>query len=172
MLSKNELRKKAKIIRNNLDMMEISAQICNKIEMSEAFQNSTNIMIFFPLNHEVDLTSLLTHNKNFYLPRVNDKELDVCYYELGDELEYSKFKTLEPKTAPITNLDILDTIYIPALMADKNNYRLGYGGGFYDKFLSKLTPRTKKVVVIPECLIIDELPHDSFDIASDFVICE
>src|SRR5574344_3148654 len=172
MIEKNELRKKAKEIRKYLDMQEISAQICSRIEFTDFFQKSTNIMIFYPLNHEIDLTSLLTHNKNFFLPKVNGENLDVCAYTLGDELEFSKYKTLEPKTTPITNLAILDVIFIPALCTDKDNYRLGYGGGYYDRLLSKLPESVKKVVVIPQTLIFDEIPHEKFDIKADIVFSE
>src|SRR5574344_1414230 len=172
MITKNELRKKAKEIRKTLDIPEISAKICDIIDESDFFHKATNIMIFYPLENEIDLTSLLTHQKNFFLPRVNGKDLDVCAYTLGDELEFSKFKTLEPKTEAISNLKLLDLIFIPALAVDKDNFRLGYGGGFYDKLLSKVPDTVRKIVVIPSKLIVNSLPHDKFDIKADMIISE
>ena len=51
-------------------------------------------------------------------------------------MEISNFGIKEPCSEPVAP-DILDLIIVPALMVDKNGYRLGYGGGFYDRFLKK-----------------------------------
>lgn len=172
MITKNDLRKFAKEKRKLLDIPEISAKICDEIDCSDFFHKVTNIMIFYPLKYEIDLTSLLTHNKNFFLPRVNGKELDICEYSLGDELEFSQFKTLEPKTKAITNLKMLDVIFIPALAVDINKYRLGYGGGFYDRLLAKIPDNVRKIAVIPSELIIENVPHEEFDQKVDYIISE
>ncbi len=173
MNTKDILRKKAKAIRKTLDIPDISEKICTLIENSDLFKNSTNIMIFYPLNYEIDLTSLLTHaGKNFFLPKVNGKKLDICYYELGDELDFSEFNTLEPKTEPITNTDIIDAIFIPALFADKKGFRLGYGGGFYDRLLKTFSSNTKKIIVISNALLTESLPTEEFDQCADYIINE
>ena len=65
--------------------------------------------------------------------------------------------------------NILDLVITPALMADKECYRLGYGGGFYDKFLP-LCKNAYKLIVIPKQLLVDKLPRDNFDVKVDEVI--
>ncbi len=171
MNDKNELRKNAKKIRNSLDMETLSEKIMQNIKNSEIYKNAKHVMLFYPLKNEVNLLRLLFDNKTFYLPRVEGQNLLVCPYKYGDELKVSDFKTQEPTTSPV-NTEILDLIFVPALMIDKNNYRLGYGGGFYDKFLSKIDKNITKSVAIPSALITEKLPTEDFDVKMDVKFCE
>jgi len=172
MTNKNDLRKKAKHIRNSLDMKIISEKIVVNVSTLNEYKFAKHVMIFYPLGSEVDLRGLLKDKKQFYLPKVSGNELLVCPYKLGNELVVSKFKTLEPMSEPICDIGILDLVFIPALMADKRLNRLGYGGGFYDRFLSKVTSSTKKIVTIPKALIVDKIPADDFDELVDLIVCE
>lgn len=171
MLTKNELREKARQIRNSLEIDKISEKIVNDIKAAEIYQLAQHIMIFYPLNDEINLLPLLKDNKNFYLPKVQGDDLVVCPYKEGDKLSISKFNTKEPLTKPI-NPDILDIIFVPALMVDKAFYRLGYGKGYYDKFLSKNSPKALRIVPIASALIKDEIPHDEFDVQFDIILDE
>lgn len=174
MIEKNELRKKAKTIRNSLDMQKISEMIVQNILQLEEYQKALNIMIFYPLKHEVNLLGLLnkkTSVKNFYLPKVDGENLLVCPYNKGDKLIKAAFNTEEPLTAPV-NAEILDIIFVPALMVDRNLNRLGYGGGFYDRFLSINGLKATKIAAIPNALIVEKLPSEAFDIKADIIVCE
>lgn len=174
MFKKTELRKKAKKIRSTLDMVQISAKIVASLRTVEIYQDSQDVMLFYPLDYEIDLLPLLRDEeggKNFYLPRVEGDELVVCPYKFGDELIESTFKTKEPTSKPI-NPEILDLILVPALMVDNDFYRLGYGCGFYDRFLSKNAHKAVKIVPIPSALIIDKLPSNEFDVQFDIMVDE
>lgn len=172
MQEKKELRKKAKEIRKSLDMEPISEKIVGNIFGLKEYVKSKNIMIFYPLGHEVNLLGLLSdRDKNFFLPRVQGEKLLVCPYKMGDELSLSAFKTQEPITEPV-DADILDLIFVPALMVDKHLHRLGYGGGFYDKFLSNHASNATKIVAIPSALMVSKLPSESFDAKIDIVVNE
>ena len=95
----------------------------------------------------------------------------ACTYQKGDELTESIYQTKEPKTKSV-DTDIIDIVFVPALMADKNLHRLGYGGGFYDRFLAKNCKNAKKIVAIPSALITDELPTHIYDAKIDMIISE
>lgn len=170
MITKEELRKLARKTRNSLDMEKLSEEIVENIFNLELYKEAQHIMLFCPLEHEVDLLPLLMDDKKFYLPKVQGKQLLVCPYELCDELVMSEFKTKEPITKPV-DPDILDIIFVPALMADKKFNRIGYGGGFYDRFLSKNLDALK-IIAIPSELLIDEIPEDFFDEKVNVIICE
>lgn len=169
MQEKNELRKRAKKIRMSLDIENISKKIVEKIKNHSLYIKSEHIMIFYPIGHEVNLLELLRDDKKFYLPRVDGENLLVCPYKNGDKLTLSAFKTQEPVSKPVDS-NILDIVFVPALMVDKNNHRLGYGGGFYDKFLSKNAANAAKIVAIPSALMIDKIPAEDFDAMIDLVI--
>lgn len=175
MAEKNELRIKAKQIRNSLDMQKLSEKIVQNILQLDVYKNARRVLLFYPLQHEVNLLGLLkdesAKKKTFYLPRVEYKNLIVCPYKEGDELVESAFKTKEPLTTPI-DIRKLDIIFVPALMVDKKLTRLGYGGGFYDRFLSSKCARGTKIAVIPSALIAEHLPSEAFDIRMDLIVCE
>lgn len=172
MIIKTELRKQAKEIRKSLKLKEISVKITENIMNFDVYKSAKNIMIFYPLKHEVNLLSLLKDkSKNFYLPKVEGENLLVCPYKAGEKLIHSAFRTEEPLTNPVDS-EILDIVFVPALMADRNMDRLGYGGGFYDKFLSKNCKNAVKIIAIPSQLIADEIPSESYDEKVDFIVSE
>ena len=160
MKTKQELRLEAKNIRKNLDMQEISKNLVLKIRDLKEYQESQNVLIFYPMSCEVNLLDLLKDNKNFYLPKVKGNDLVICPFT--NELEKSELNIYEPCSNPV-NPQILDLIFLPALMADKNNNRLGYGKGYYDRFLAKY-PNIKTILPIAKELVVDKLPVDNFDI--------
>lgn len=171
MQDKKQLRKYAKNVRKSLNISLISKRIVQKIRELDVYKEAKNIMIFSPLEYELDLMPLLSDDKNFFLPKVEGENLSVCPYKFGDKLLVSDFKTLEPLTESVSS-KVLDLIFVPALMADKFNNRLGYGGGFYDRFLAQCSPNSIKIVAVPSVLLVDEIPAESFDIKADITICE
>lgn len=166
---KNSLRVKAKNIRKSLDMTKVSADLVVKIRQSLLYQKAKHVMIFYPTKFEVNLLDLLSDDKEFYLPRVQEHDLLVCPYNKKSELKESSFHIFEPTSNPIKP-ELLDLVVVPALMADKNGYRLGYGGGFYDRFLKSFQENFKSIVAIPNELFVEKLSIDSFDIPVDVVL--
>ena len=167
MKNKTDLRIYAKEIRKSLDTKSISKKIVDLIRQTDIYKSAKNVMTFYPKQYEIDLRELINDDKSFFLPKIHDNNLLVCPY--CNNLKPSTFNTLEPCSDPI-NSDILDLVILPALMADKNGYRLGYGKGFYDRFLKNCNSKT--IVVIASELLVETLPYDEFDVPADFVIHE
>lgn len=167
-MDKKSLRIWAKNKRKEIDMASISAVLADKLVQTEEYKSSKNIMLFYPMPEEVNLLSLLKdETKTFYLPRIKGNELECCPYCVGDELCESKFHTQEP-TCQACNKTVIDIVITPALACDKNGYRLGYGGGFYDRFLADF--KGIKVVCIPKELIIETVYPEKYDIKTDLII--
>lgn len=163
------LRENAKSVRKTLKLQDISEKIVSNIKLQTWYKSARNVMIFYPLSDEINLMSLAIQDKNFYLPRVNGDDIEICPYKAGDELVTSKWGISEPKTSPV-NLAQIDIIFTPALMIDKNFHRLGYGGGFYDRLMKDYAG--VKAGVIPEKLYVDSIPVGDYDIPLDCVITE
>lgn len=168
MLSKQDLRKWAKEERKKLDFSKISENLVCKLMDTEEYQKAKNIMLFYPKAYEVNLLALLDDKtKNFYLPKMQENDLLCCPYGKGDELCESCFKTKEPLSSSVEK-DLLDLVIVPALAVDKDNYRLGYGGGFYDRFLSNVNCKT--ITCIPEVFYLETVFAEDFDIKIDKII--
>ena len=166
--SKSDLRKKAKCIRKSLSIAEKSKIAIEKIRGNTLYIPAKNVLIYYPLRYELNLLALLDDEKNFYLPRVCGENLQICPFKKGDKLVTSSFNICEP-CSNFINPRNLDLVVVPALMADKSGFRLGYGGGFYDRFLVK-NNTVKNILPIAKELIVEELPHEEFDIKIDEII--
>ncbi|MDD3236931.1 MAG: 5-formyltetrahydrofolate cyclo-ligase [Candidatus Gastranaerophilales bacterium] len=166
------LRKKAKNIRSGLDIVSISEKIVNNLFGLECFISAKNIFCYNSFGNEVITQQILNiAEKNIYIPRVRGDLMEVCPYEKG-QFTVSSFGIYEPTGSPLKELGVLDLIIMPALMADKKGYRLGYGKGYYDRFVAGLQKAVPKVILIPQELVVDELPRDCFDCKSEISVTQ
>lgn len=169
---KTDLRIRFKNLRKTQDLEFLSETITANIRNMDVYKSARDVMIYYPTKYEIDILELLQDkDKNFYLPRVNDSELLVCPYQAGDLLEKSQHNIMEPMSIPISP-DDLDLIIVPALAADENKYRLGYGGGFYDRFLAAFKNPPVTIVPVSSLQVVECLPVEEFDIPADYVVTE
>lgn len=172
-MGKQELRKWAKEVRSKLDIETLSGIFVQKLRQTEEYKNAKNIMIFYPLEDEVNLLSLTEDKtKNFYLPKIDGDNLLCCKFDKDTRLCESCFNTKEPVEK---NISAPDLVIVPALAVDKNNYRLGYGKGFYDRFLGvnnydNYSPKT--ITCIPKQLITETVFPNEYDIPVDLIITD
>ena len=167
-MGKKELRIWARSKRKELDMEKVSSVLTEKLAKINIYKDSQNVMIFYPKSDEVNLLSLLKDNtKRFYLPRIKGEDMECCLYKTGDELLESSFHTMEPSCNACSKTEI-DLVIAPALACDKNGYRLGYGGGFYDRFFSDY--KGKKICCIPDELVVETVYPDEQDIKMDLIL--
>ena len=166
MEDKTYYRTIAKTQRKELDIKKISSKLCDILSKTDEYINAKDVLIYYPLKYEISLLELLSDDKQFYLPKVFNEDLQVCPY--SEDLMVSSLGIKEPCNNPVT-AERLDLIIVPALMVDKENYRLGYGGGYYDRFLTRY-PHIKSVTLISEKFCVEKLPHDVFDVPVDIVI--
>lgn len=167
-MDKNSLRKNAKEIRKNLFSKNANSIANSRVQQSSLYKNSKNILTFYPLKYEFNFLELLNDDKNFFLPKVCGEKLQICPYKKEDILIKSDLNICEPCTNSI-NPNQINLAIVPALMADKNGFRLGYGGGFYDRFLSE-NPNIKTITVVLKELFVESLPHEEFDVKIDEII--
>lgn len=112
--------------------------------------------------------------KTICVPKCMPKEKKLVFYELGDfdQLEKSYYNLLEPKTDKTTRVEKpqIDLLIVPGLVFDKNGYRIGFGGGYYDRFLADFPNKT--VSLAHSGQIREGLPIDSYDIPVQHLITE
>lgn len=170
MHSKDEIRLIHKEKRKKLNMNELSEKIVNKIFSLSEFQTAKNIFAYISLKNEVNTDSILhLKNKNIFVPKIQGQEIVMTKYT-SLNLTKNKYGILEPENAVPVFPKKNDIIIIPALAADNNFNRLGYGGGYYDRYLRN--NEGLKVVLIPQVLFISKLPKDIYDVPVDIIITE
>jgi 5-formyltetrahydrofolate cyclo-ligase len=115
-----------------------------------------------PGTHEIN-KALLKAGKNLLLPRVNGEHLDWIAWN-GDESSLKIVKKLsEPKGEPVQDLSDVDVMIVPALHIDQEGYRLGQGGGYYDRTLAFFSGWKIGLVYAGE-LTSEILPREVHDI--------
>ena len=131
---------------------------------------------YYPSNYEIDDLDVLNllEKKNFKvsLPIIKkDNQMNFCSWSRGDPLRVNKFGIPEPVSSKIFYPDIL---LVPLVAYDNNLNRLGYGGGYYDRYIEKLE-KTKKIIKIGLAFSfqkISSIPIDQYDKRLDFIITE
>lgn len=170
-------QKRAKLFSDGR-ILEISKRIVKNILELEEFKSAKNVMLFYPKDDEIDLLGLLScKDKEFYLPRceqdVKTHSMCVCKYQLEDELQKSRHKIYEPICEALKDLSVLDIVFVPALCADKNCNRIGYGAGYYDNFFKEnKNLKAKKIIVLAKDLMAENIPIEAHDIPCDMLITE
>lgn len=137
---KKKLRQKLLKQRQSLDKkiwQEKSNSLCKRLKSLSLFQEAKTILAYFTFRQEPILNSLFTMERCWGFPRCVDQSLVWHHWTPGDALIVGTYGILEPNlNAPILDPFEVDLILVPAVACDSQGYRLGYGGGFYDRLLS------------------------------------
>ncbi len=184
--TKAQWRQYAKAVKPSLNIPNLSNLICSHIETLQWFQKAERILLYYPINNEIDCRELVNRHpdKTYYLPKITGpKQMHFIKIDIKKGSHqwrhlspHPRFNVPEPDTGEIFNSDCLTQglVIVPALAADESGHRLGYGQGFYDRFLSPLQNYApiQTVGVVPELLRVPALPTDPWDEPLDAVITE
>ncbi|NJK66805.1 MAG: 5-formyltetrahydrofolate cyclo-ligase [Microcoleus sp. SU_5_3] len=167
-LTKTELRKILLKTRKSLPpeaWKEKSDRICNHLQHSSLFTQAKTVLSYISFRQEPDLNPLFTTSQKWGFPRCVGKELSWHIWQPGDTLHTGAYGILEPQPdAPKIEHSEVDLILVPAVGCDFCGYRLGYGGGFYDRMLSKAEWKSKSTIgIIFEFAFVAEVPVESWD---------
>ena len=174
-MEKVELRKKYFEVRKNINGIEKEKSddcIFNKIINLEKFKKSKLLLTYVSLRDEVDTIKLIEYslnvNKEIAVPKCEDGTIRFYKIKSLKELDKGKFNILEPVTNRLVKDFENSMCIVPGIAFDKNNNRLGYGRGYYDKFL-KQYKECKIGIAYKQC-ICDNICVNQFDIKMDIVI--
>lgn len=168
-------------IRSKLSKKSVSVkseQIIERLLDSKEFQKADTIHCYISIinNNEVHTHSFIKYcfeiNKFVVVPKIKlNNELDHIRISSMDQLTKNSWGVLEPEYGTSVSPTVPDLIIVPMVTGDLYKNRLGYGKGFYDRFLSR-TP-AKKAGLLFDCqLFKGELPVEPFDIQMDFLVTE
>ena len=184
---KDEVRKKCIAIRNRLqkhEVTDISKVIAERLKQLEIIKSAKSIMCFVSFGKEVHTHELikmwLSEGKQISVPSVasSTKEARGMYavkINSFDELESTgKYGILEP---PLLDCNIitpaqLDAVIVPGSAFDINKNRMGYGAGYYDRFLSDLSHECYKIGICYDFQVLDKIPYEEYDVPLDLLVTE
>ncbi len=150
-----------------------SMQIHENLKKNTIFTNAQNIACYFPIGSEVDthgiMLDILKKGKNLLLPKVIGDNIEFYIVPNLEKLEKGHFEIMEPKDN-CEKAKKIDCVLIPTVGASKLGVRLGYGRGYYDKFLSSTD--AVKISLTYSKQIIKSIPNDSHDIKMDWIVTE
>lgn len=152
-----------------------SQTICDELSTWPIFQQSKTILTYMPIKDEVDLTALLSCHpeKRWVLPRILPEENHHMAFHLYDaaRLVRHPFGMAEPAAdLPTVPPEAIDLALVPGLAFDRQGWRLGYGGGYFDRFLKKFAGIS--VGVLFHALLLDSVPHTPLDVPMQWLATE
>ena len=190
MRNKKELRKEILARRNALSLQEReekSTQIAHKVMHLVEFQKSNKVLVYAPIKSEVDTTAIYVEArklcKDVYYPTVLGNEMEFYFVDETTKLDKSVYGILEPNpefAEPFVP-NVQDTIFVlmPGAVFDETRNRIGYGGGYYDKYLQRLesvipSEHICKVAVAFECQFVEPgmIESEIHDVRADYIVTE
>lgn len=190
LLSKKELRKEILARRDALSVeerQEKSARISKQVIEQIGFQNATKVLLFSSFKSEVDAEAIFReakrHNKDVYYPKVIGKEMEFYQVDTENDLIEGYRGIREPESDPnkkfVPNVEDMIFVLMPGAAFDGEGNRIGYGGGYYDKYLQRLEEELPsknicKVAVAYECQMVENgsIENEIHDIKPDYIITE
>ena len=172
---KSKLRKKILKIREKINNKDHQIDFNQIIKILKKEKITKKIVGgYYPVNFEVDDLELLKRlekkNFNISLPFVKKNfQMNFCEWSFSELLRINKYGIPEPETQNIVYPDVL---LVPLVAFDKNLNRLGYGGGYYDRLITKLSKK-KKIIKIGLALSIqevDKVPINIYDQKLDYIV--
>lgn len=183
---KKELRKEAKSYRKSLsenDRLDKSSAIINNLKALKEYQKAEVILMYASLPDEVETFSLICElteegKRQVFCPVTRGDEMEFYRISSVDDLKEGNFHVLEPEPLAERRLVLQNDVHycmlMPGLMFDKRGNRLGYGKGYYDKYLARV-PKGVNLTTIAlsyKTMVKDAIPAEETDWRADCVVTE
>lgn len=174
----------ARMCLSDQEVLLRSKVIFDKLTESDNFKKNSCIMTYIDFRKEVYtrdfIKKCLSIGKRIAIPMVikeddGKKSLWACEInDLDKDLEISSFGILEPRKELVKRMDPqeLELVVVPGVAFDKEKYRLGYGAGYYDRFLKTMSEKCLYIGVAFELQVVDRVPREAHDVPLDAIITE
>ncbi|WP_244833857.1 5-formyltetrahydrofolate cyclo-ligase [Clostridium sp. BJN0001] len=179
---KHQIRHEILKIRNNLnsEQKERADEIIRKKFLSsDTYIKSSKIFIYISYGSEIDtkeiIKTALKDGKEIFIPRtdIKKKVMDAVRIKDFKNLTKDKYGILEPASnIKAADPDIFDLIVVPGVAFDNKGGRIGYGGGYYDKYLKCISKPVKKVSLSYKFQMLDKINIEKHDLLIDTLITD
>ena len=158
----------------SFDFMKIASEkIQKKLKKINAFRDAQKIGVYYPIGSEIltqdIIQELFSNGKDVFLPKVIGENMEFRKITDFSSLEKGSFDIMEPKEDCEIDND-LDVVLVPTVGISPSGVRLGYGHGFYDRYLAE--HKSVTISLTMEKQIIKKIPKSEHDIMIDWIITE
>ncbi|SHJ31621.1 5-formyltetrahydrofolate cyclo-ligase [Dethiosulfatibacter aminovorans DSM 17477] len=184
MESKKEIRKRILKKRREMDPAEAaekSALIFDRITGLEEFRNAATVGLYLSFDNEVDTFELLKllkeSGKRIVVTYTESREvvlIPVYINDIENDFVEGAWGYLEPKVDQLETAaeEDLDFVVVPGVVFDEERNRVGFGKGYYDKYLSKLRDDAVTAAMAYEYQVLEKVPAESHDIKMKIIVTE
>lgn len=172
-MDKKELRKKYTKVRAEVEDKDLKDKLIRKnLRELDIYKKAKSVFVFISYRSEVDtkgiIEDILADGKKLLVPLVKGSQMIAVEVKGIDDLEPNKMGILEPKSGEeVTDVDLTIT---PGLAFDKAGYRLGYGGGYYDKFFAKVDTIRMGIGYYDQ--FVESLVHEDYDKPLEYLLTD
>ena len=138
------------------------------IKSLDCYKEAKTVMIYMPIKGEADVTGLLGDEKIFLTPVTEGDEISPSV--VNGEFVTGSFNVPEPCDRQIFDKDKIDIVLVPGVAFDKCGNRMGYGKGYYDRFLKDM--KALKIGVCHSFQLRDNVPNEEHDVKMDMIVTE
>lgn len=180
-MDKLQLRKSTIMTLKNISGAEkrsIERGLTEHLLKSSLWQSASQIGVTVAQGFEWDTEPIIKaawqQNKRVCVPKCNPEKKEMIFYHLQhfDQLESVYFNLREPDPVRTVQADKkqIDLLIVPGIVFDRRGYRIGFGGGYYDRFLTDFAGETASLASVKQ--IVSRVPADAFDIPVKHLITE
>lgn len=152
-MKKADARKYYRNLRKQFSVEEINKMSDNIFSQIKKLQlkDANTFHIFLPIEKNNEIITypiidwLFDQKKDIVLPLVVGDDMINCKVKKGFKTQLNSLQIPEPIEYSEIDSSLIDVVFVPMFVADKKGNRVGYGGGYYDRFLSRCKPNTKKI---------------------------
>ena len=177
---KKNLRNKILFIRDSLEKEMKDAMdydIYNNLINSQIYLKAKSIFIYLSFGSEINTKKIvikaLKDKKEVYIPKIykEDKVMKAVRLKSFNDLKENSIGILEPiDDNDYIDKKEIDLILVPGVVFDLNGNRIGYGGGYYDRYLQDIKEISNKVVLAYDLQIVESIKPEIHDISFDYII--
>ncbi len=154
----------------------LGAAIRERLFLLPQVAEAACVMVFSSFGSEVPTAPIIERldgeGRRIALPRVTGSDMEAAYYRPGDPVRFASFGAMEPAAGSAVPPEEIDLVITPGLVFDRAGYRLGYGGGHFDRFLVRVRRDAVRVGVCFDLQVVHEIPRDPWDQPVDVIVTE
>ncbi|MDW7669344.1 MAG: 5-formyltetrahydrofolate cyclo-ligase [Bacillota bacterium] len=183
-MNKNEIRKVISKRRKSMSENEVKEKskiIIEKLMNTDEFKKAKNLMVFLSFDNEVYTFDLIEKAMNMgkkvivpYTVKDTCEIIPTLLKSIEEDLEVSNYGYMEPKKDKIQPIleENIDMTVVPGLAFDEKMNRIGFGKGYYDRYLTKTKKESKNIAIAYDYQVLEEIPSEDFDVKMDYIITE